>query len=357
MKQVVQLLRSKILPWTTSRFAERLIVARPVMREADLPEGVTLSRRRLSGRRTVVKQQRIHGNQRLFTTVWPDDNLQEITVPKISCVVSGAADYLMSKYSVSCGEGTFQIIPPEMPHQRFGPYLQGSHLHNGYCMQAHAYAHSQGVLFWLTSSRNDQHINDEADNYLLSNRTLAQLLKLAVEEAVANQADSELICNNYLSAFFALAAREIENENYVDFGSKEDAHRNVRPTASFTEQVHEYIEANCHTMLKVEDVAKHMFMSNSHFSAACTRKPAPLLRNFLPVIASNWPVICCATPISPSLLFRVKSASNRPPISKTSFARAWVARPWNIEMTPSKNGEKFTTCERILAFQMVVNRV
>lgn len=265
MKKVVQLLRSKVIPWTTSGFAHRHIVARPVMREVDLPEGVTLSLRKLSGRRTIVRHKRVHGNQRLFTAIWPDDNLHEITVPKISCVVHGVADYLMSKYSVYCNEGAFQIIPSGMPHQRYGPYLEGQHLHNGYCEIMYAYAHSQGVLFWLTSSRNGQHFNDEADNYLIYDATLTQLLTLAVEEAVANQTDSELICNNYLSAFYAFVAREIENGNYVALGAKEDLHNSIHPTATFTERVHEYIEANCNGALRVEDVARHMFMSNSHF--------------------------------------------------------------------------------------------
>lgn len=264
-KHLVQLLRSQVIPWTMSGTRNRIIVARPVMRAADLPDDATFSRRKLSGQRNIVKQPRIHGNQRLLTAIWPEDNLHEITAPKVSCVVHGAADYFMSKYTVYCSEGTFQIIPPGMPHQRFGPYLQGPRLRNGNCTQIHAYAHSQGILFWLTTSRNGEHVNDPSDNYLLSIPALMQLLKLTVEEALTRQRDAELICNNYLSAFFALIAREIESGNCVKPSSQENIHAQTHPAVSFAEQAQEYIEANCHKMLRVDDVAKHLYMSSSHF--------------------------------------------------------------------------------------------
>jgi len=265
MKSIVQLLRSKIIPWTTPSFTQRrLIVTRLVMQAADLPDGVTIATRELVGERKVIKARRKHGNQRFYTAFWPKDNLQETTVPRISCVVSGMASHRHGKYIVRCGEGNFLLIPPGMPHQQFGPFLEGKERENGYCVLVHAYAYRHGILFWQTTSRGSQHINAAADNFLITNTTLAQLLTQAVEEAVARQTDAELICNSCLTAFFAVAAREIEMGNCAPLNPQELPPVKRSPT-SFTEEVQEYIEANCHRMIKTEDVARHVYMSNSHF--------------------------------------------------------------------------------------------
>ena len=264
MKSIVQLLRSKIIPWTSSNSASRrLIVARSVMHAADLPDGVTLATRDLNGERKVFKARRKHGNQRLYTAFWPKDNLQETTVPRISCVVSGTASHLHGKYVVRCGEGNFLLIPPGTPHQQWGPFLDKNDA-DGNCILVHAYAYRHGILFWRTTSRGKEHNNAAEDNFLITNTALAQLLTQAVEEAAANQTDAELICMSCLTAFFAMVAREIEIGNCAPLNPQELPSVKTAP-ASFTEEVQEYIEANCHRMIKTADVARHVYMSNSHF--------------------------------------------------------------------------------------------
>jgi len=273
MKPIVQLLRSKIIPWTMpSNFPQRrIVVGRDVMRQSDLPEGVSITTRKLNGERKILRAQRKHGNQRLYVATWPKDNLQETTVPRISCVVQGNADHLHGKYILRCGPGNFLILPPGIPHQQFGPFLQGKNREDGYCVLVHAYAYSHGILFWLTTSRGKEHVNDKADNYLISNLAMVQLMHLLVDEAKENHAEMEMVCKNCLSSLFILIAREIEAGNYVHPGPKENINASS-PTASFADQVQEYIDANCHKRLKVDDAAKHMYLSNSQFSRHMRRE-------------------------------------------------------------------------------------
>lgn len=268
MRPIVHLLRSKIIPWIKPDFMQkRIVIARSPMDVKNLPAGVSVSPREIVGERKVFKARRKHGNLRLYTAFWPKDNLQETTVPRISCVVHGSATHFHGKYRIRCNEGTFLIIPPGTPHQQFGPFLEEPNQEKGYCVLVHAYAYRHGVLFWLTTSRGYEHINDYTDNFLFSNTALAQLLTQAVEEAVASQVDANLITHSCLTAFFAIVAREIEADNYVAFHPQENPSSGIRlrSEGGFAEEVREYIEANCHRMLKVEEVARYLYMSNSHF--------------------------------------------------------------------------------------------
>jgi len=266
MKSIVQLIHSQIIPWImpSASSRRRIIVAREVMHRADLPEGVSITTRKLHGERTICKASRIHNNQRFYTALWPQDNLQETTIHRISCVMQGTADHLHGKYVVRFEAGNFLILPPGIPFQRNAPFLYGKNRKNGYCVLMHAYAYRHNVLLWLTTSSGDQHTNDYSDNYLMHNADMAQLLKKAVDEAAANQKGAELICQNCLTAFFTIAAREIESENYTSFDPRGNL-PTQKSALNFGDQVHEYIEANCHRSIKVEDVARHMYMSNSHF--------------------------------------------------------------------------------------------
>jgi AraC-like DNA-binding protein len=265
-KQIVQLLRAQVIPWTVPGARSGIIVARQKMRAADMPEDVTVSYRKIAGQRMAMKNKREHGNQRYFIAKWSQANLQEIALPKIACIISGAADYLLGNGCVHCGPGNFILMPPGIPHQNKGPFLQGARLRNGSCVLLHAVAHQHGVLFWYSRSLNEKHINEMADNYLIPNVTAVQLLNLLMDEAAAERPYFDSMAGGFLAAFFAIIACEIEAGNYVTPGPKEQEPEPARSAASFAEQVQAYIEANCHRPLKVEDVAMHMYMSCSQFS-------------------------------------------------------------------------------------------
>jgi len=262
MKDIVQFLRSEMTFWT---FRKGFVVARPVMRSKDLPEGVIMAQRKVVGARKVVRAQRRHSNRRFYTAFWPEDNLQEITAPRISCVVSGTADFLLGKSVVRCPRGTVIIIPPRVPHQRLGPFLQGTMRKNGACSLMHAYGHRHDVLFWLSSSHCDIHLNSPSNSYMMSNVALARLLSTAVEEAANDDIDAKAISHNCLNAFFTMVAREIEKQNYVSWVPQDDQRIEKQATNNFTEDVQEYIEAHCHHRIKAGDVARHMCMSDSLF--------------------------------------------------------------------------------------------
>jgi AraC-like DNA-binding protein len=261
----VQLLRSQIIPWTTPGARNGIFVAQAKMRAVNLPEGVTMTRRKITGRRIVIKNTRRYDNKRLYIAEWPEANLQELAVPKIACIVSGIADYLLGDCCVHCGPGTFILLPPRVPHHRHAPNLLGDRLRNGSCALLHALAYQHGVHFWYSRSINERSINEMTDNYLLPDMAAVQTLHLLTDEAAAKKPGFESIASGFLGALFAIIAREIEAGNYVHPNGMEDASAPALQAASFAQQVREYIEANYHKQPKVEDVATRMYMSSAQF--------------------------------------------------------------------------------------------
>jgi len=265
MNQLLHLLQSKIIPWTTSNAHSRLIVARPKMSAAALPAGVTLSPHSIKGKRVEIRNRRDHANQRLFLAEWPQDNLHEITSPKLSCVVEGSADYLLGKYSVHCGEGNFILIPPRAPHHRAGPFLEGASLQNGSCKLLQTYAYSRDILLWVCSSRGHQHVDEKKDNFLISNGEAAQIFHLLVEEAGKGRDGFEAVCHHLLAAYFSLLMRDISEGRYTQLGPKFNLKPLMAASDNFSGQLQDYIEANLNKHITIDDAAAHLYMSRSQF--------------------------------------------------------------------------------------------
>lgn len=263
MKPILQILGSSIRPWLADNSKNRLIVARPSMTESALPEGVTLSPYDMKGTRTISKGQRKHANQRIVIAEWPEANQHEIALPKLACIVRGQARYPMGENILHCGAGNFILIPPRMPHQRTGPYVEHPDCS---CTILFAYAYSHGINCWFSQSQGQRHLNDPANHHLIPNSTAVQIFNLMMEEAVSGKDAYETVCNGLLSAFFAIITREIRDGHYTHPGPRAEHETTLNLNTNFSGQIQEYLELNCHKPLRLEDVAAHFYMSSSQFT-------------------------------------------------------------------------------------------
>ncbi len=263
MKSMLQILNSSVIPWLADSSQRRFIVARPLMDENALPEGVILSPHKIKGKRDILKGRRTFANQRVHIAKWPEANLHEIAFPKLACTVSGRADYLLGQYSLHCGAGQFILIPPRTPHQAQGPFSSSE---NGGCTLLQAFAYSHGIYLWFSQTRGLQHHNDPANNYLIPNTAAVQILNLIMEEAVADNKGCEEICHGLLTAFFTILQRELQEGHYTHPGPRTAHESPVASKADFTGQIQEYLNINCHKPLRLEEVASHFYMSTSHFT-------------------------------------------------------------------------------------------
>ena len=113
-------------------------------------------------------------------------------------------------------------------------------------------------------------MNDRASNYLIPNVAAVQIFNLVMDEAVADGEQSEAVCKSLLFAFFTMLARDIAAERCMSVIPQE--HAQAFTNGDFAHQVQNYIKANLHKRLKVEDAAGHMYMSGSHFSRMIRRE-------------------------------------------------------------------------------------
>ena len=264
--EMVRVINSKVIPWTAQVTKNHFIVARPVMRQNGMPDGVILSSCSVKGKRQIRRDGRKHANQRLHIADWPEANLHEIAPPKLACIVSGTADYLLEKYSVECREGNFILIPSGARHQCNGPFLKGNHLHNRSCHLLHAYAYSHGVFVWLSASHNGEHTSSMEENYLIPSASAVSILNLVMEEATEAKPGFEVTCNGLLAAFFAIVKREIQEGHYSRSKPKVSGAAPSISNGSFGDQIKEYLSANCYKPLKLADAAAHFYMSTAQFT-------------------------------------------------------------------------------------------
>jgi len=264
MKPMLQMLHSKIIPWTKSE-DRRLVLSRPQIKTEDLPRGVMLSQRRATGQRIITKKRRDYANQRLYVANWPDDNLQEIALPRIACVVNGTADYLLENYCLHCNEGTFILIPARTPHQRRGPFLDALRPPDATCTLLFAQAYSHGVDLWFSSSTGTRHTHNMVDHFLIRDAVAAQLFEAMMNDAIAGNKHYETICNDLLHAFFIMLAREIEAGHFAHPGPRENRASSASSPQSFICGLTEFIESNFTRRVRLAEAAAHMYLSSPQF--------------------------------------------------------------------------------------------
>lgn len=271
MQRILPLLQDKVIPWAQNT-EPHFVVARPVMKMAAMPLGVTLSQHAVQGKRVLVKNERNLANQRIVLAERLQANLHEMALPKLACVTSGVADYLLGKYCAHCPEGSFILIPPGMPHQCRGPFLSNLRLKDGQCGLLHAYAYSHGIFVWYSRSQDGRHINDMVDNYLCQNMMAVKIFNLLMEVAMEGKDDFEVVCNGLLFSFFSILRRDIKEGHYVQLAPKVIPDTPVSFRKDFAGQIQEYLEANCHKPLNLKDAAAHMYMSTPQFTRRVRRE-------------------------------------------------------------------------------------
>jgi AraC-like DNA-binding protein len=262
------LLPNRLIPWARDEMHQRIIVARPQMIAADIPETVQMERRPLRGKRRIDKGQRRYANTRMCSVSWPDSNLIEIEIPKIVCVVNGVADYQVGEYLLTCPAGYFIIIPPRTPHPNGDhSHLEGPRAQAGFCDLLQIIAHNRGLQCWICRSEGTQHSGVHAENYLIRNEQAIQLFHLLAEEAVSDKENHKPICQNLLVIFLMLLQREFNAGHYLLPGPRVTTHESPAASATdFLTGLNKYVLGHLNESLTLESVARQMHLSRAQFA-------------------------------------------------------------------------------------------
>lgn len=266
MSPLVSILRDKLIPWAQNDLEQRLIVARPVMKKSSVPYGVELARKKIPGKRVLV---RTHddGPQKIVRARWAEAGLHELYTPKLVCVLKGMTDYQAGEYVITCGEGHFILLPPHMPNTTGGrSHLEGVHRKNGSCDLLQLLLLRDGIHCMPCFSRGEKH--SEEDKCIVFHPHAIYLFNLFFEETLNRQEGSDLLCSQLLSSVFTLLWREI----------KAGRHRGKPPLSSESifrdgsmQQIRDYIKTHLHQSLTIEKAAQAMYMSPSQFTR-CIRQ-------------------------------------------------------------------------------------
>jgi AraC-like DNA-binding protein len=261
------LLPNRLIPWARDDVHQRIIVARPRMNAADIPETVRMERRPLRGKRRIDKGQRRYANARMCSVSWPDSNLIEIEIPKIICVLNGVADYQVGEYLLTCPAGYFIIIPPRTPHPNGEcPHLEGPRAQTGFCDLLQVIAYNRGLQSWICQSQGEQHTGISAENYLIRNERAIQLFHSIGEEGISRKENHEAICRNLLVTFLLLLQREFNAGHYLLPGLRIPHETPNTPKTNFLVELNKYVQGHLNEPLTLESVARQMHLSRAQFA-------------------------------------------------------------------------------------------
>lgn len=264
--QLLQVIEKKIIPWSQTGAAERIIVARKHMKQAEVPTGVELTYRKIPGRRVIVKGGRLYGNTRHISAQWPEAGMHEVEHPHFICVVEGQAGFQAGNYLLGCNEGDFILLPPHLPHMsdKYSSSLIYSRVPERPCLLIWMRLYRRGLQCWLSSYKGSQRIGIPTENYLFLNGRTIELFRLLMEEAL--EENNNQICTGVLLAFSTALQREIEAKRYLHPGPIVSA--NVVPPVGndFTGQLGNYIQQHLDQSLTLEQVAHGLFMSRAQLA-------------------------------------------------------------------------------------------
>jgi AraC-like DNA-binding protein len=274
MSALTKILQTKLIPWSTQNAREQFIVTRTNMRQKDMPRDVQLLSRKIKGKRVAVRNRRIYKNSRHVMAVWPESNLLEVQKYKLMCVLEGAIDYPVGKYSLRCGPAHFIFFPPGLPHSD-GLVSHVDTSKSTFCQSLFFLLHSNAIQYWI--SRREQDDTQYTENALVVNQRLVLLFHTLMEELYESAESSRLAQEALLSAFFYLLQCEIHSGRivYVYDKNPDPETTNDLPevdSSDFRAGLERYIKMNIGNPITIEKAARAMYLSRAQFTRTVRRE-------------------------------------------------------------------------------------
>ena len=261
-----KILRDKLIPWSENA-TERIIVARTKMHPSAMPETVRLEKRALSGKRTVVKKERLYQNTRAMSALWPDCGLNEVSLFKMAVVLSGNVDFQLGKQAVLCGQGHFIFIPPNMPHPDGTQNISDLNK-STFCEVMYFYLYPNAVKCWISHYEPNLSIPRQLGNYLITHEHVIKLFQVLMEET-SSESTQLVLSKMLLQSFFTLLLREINAGHFQEIpqGNENKFHLpDFEQTGNFSEYLHQYIQSRLYNRPTLEKAAQDMYLSRAQFS-------------------------------------------------------------------------------------------
>lgn len=266
-----------------SNASQHIVVARPKMSPALMPEGVRLTPCKVHGPRVIVKNRRDYGNVRGFRAHWPEIGLQEWENHRMVYVMSGHIDFQIYKYVISGDRGFCLFVPPGTPIGRVQP-PEAHHVANNSCDLFTAMLHPHAVQCFITHSEAGESRAEFRENYLFKNYRLVQLFHFLMEEMIEAESRYERIGADLLSAFWQTLTRDTEAERYINpgpVGRPIDWQNDIDDCVDFKTELLHYIQIHLNQSLTVDRVARAMYLSRAQFARRVRQETGKSFVEFL----------------------------------------------------------------------------
>jgi AraC-like DNA-binding protein len=257
----------QLIPWSNDA-ANRIIVARRQMQASSLPETVRLEKRPLSGKRIISKKGRLYLNPRSTLASWPEPGLNEISVLKLACVISGHVDFQLGRQAVLCGPGHFIFIPPGLPHPDGSRNITDTSK-STFCEILYFRLLPDALLCWLSRYEAGENPRRQSANYLITHAHTLQQFRILMEETVSDSPASLDLSEKLLQSFLRFFDREIQAKRYLLVSMRSDERsqeHQFQESGNFSEELHRYIQSHLCERPTLERTARGMYLSRSQFS-------------------------------------------------------------------------------------------
>jgi len=277
-----QILQDKLIPWSKTGAADRIIVARPQMQKYTVPSKVTLTNSPVSEKRVAVRGRRLYNNTRLITTELSTKEMHELTVPRFITVVEGEVNFQAGNYLLGCRNADYIYLPPGILHPGnvHNPHYIHPQNSNETCTLLWIGKYRGSIQCWLTRYTAEERQHHPTENYLFLKNQPRHLFDLLTQELETEPKDRELR-NNLLTAFWRSLNREVEAKNYLQNGPIVRDNKVTQDESTFVAQLEEYISSHLSQRLTLEETARKLYTSRTQFAQRIRQETGQTFIEFL----------------------------------------------------------------------------
>jgi AraC-like DNA-binding protein len=258
------------------------IVARPTLlelKQQSLPEHLRTSVKKRQGPRIRVRRSRTSELQQILIARWPQDHLNETSLPSIACVIRGAADLRINDYVLHCQQGDIVFYPVGLAA------ADGSQSHfegdptERHCTLLWIYPgqmNGEGLICYLCHSDERKH---SAEKHLwFRNPLLAELLQNINQEEI--EFGSPAILFHLFSLILLVLQREAGSNNALT--APYALHLEYVPQSGQDpiQRACAYIDSHLDSNLTIDIVAKHIGYSPAVFTKRFKRETSQTFNEY-----------------------------------------------------------------------------
>jgi AraC-like DNA-binding protein len=251
--------------WLTRDGASRIMVAAPTVKELKrqkLPDHIRTSPKKRKGPRRAIRGRRHYDQPHIFVARWPNDGLEEVTVPSLGCVLGGQADLNIADYVLHCSAGDWVFYPPGIAKQDGSrPHFEGdpTRRHCDILWITTGVVKMEGLRCWICRSAGKEHRSQgDLGGGWIAHAFLARLFWEIFNE-VQNARRTEIVLS-MLRTLLLLLRSEIDLGHAApQWGKRQQAEVNIKP--DLISEAIAYMEENLEQHLTIEKVARQVLVS------------------------------------------------------------------------------------------------